>query len=122
MIRKEDVVYETMRGKGKGGQHKNKTDSCVRAKHVPTGITVRIDGRDQSKNKALAFKELNKRVDDAAEKVKAAKKKAGRDARIHDQTVVRTYDYSRGIVKDHRTGKQARIKEVMGKGRLDLLK
>lgn len=70
-INKDDVVYETMRGRGAGGQHKNKTDSCVRATHKPTGISVRIDGRDQSKNKKAAFKELEKRVQEAKDKEKA---------------------------------------------------
>lgn len=49
-----DIVITTRRGSGPGGQHKNKTDSCVDIKHTPTGIMVTVDGRDQHKNKALA--------------------------------------------------------------------
>ena len=30
MIKKADLKIETMRGRGPGGQHKNKTDSAVR--------------------------------------------------------------------------------------------
>lgn len=57
-MNKKDVKIETFRGKGKGGQHKNKTDSCVRATHIPTGISVTIDGRDQHKNKREALRRL----------------------------------------------------------------
>ena len=50
----KDLVITTRRGSGPGGQHRNKTDSCVDIKHKPTGIMVTVDGRDQHKNKALA--------------------------------------------------------------------
>ncbi len=50
----KDLEITTRRGSGPGGQHRNKTDSCVDIKHKPTGITVTVDGRDQHKNKALA--------------------------------------------------------------------
>lgn len=35
---------------------------------------------------------------------------------------VRTYDFKSGIVRDHRTGKQASIKEVLVKGNIEKLK
>lgn len=50
----KDLVITTRRGSGPGGQHRNKTDSCVDMKHKPTGIMVTVDGREQHKNKALA--------------------------------------------------------------------
>ena len=36
-----------------------------------------------------------------------------RDAAIKDSPVIRTYDYKRKVVKDHRTGKVPSLKEVM---------
>jgi protein subunit release factor A len=51
MLKKSDLKIETMRGQGPGGQHRNKTDSCVRILHVPTGISVISNGRCQHKNK-----------------------------------------------------------------------
>lgn len=109
-----------MRGKGPGGQHRNKTSSMVRITHKPTGIVVTIDGRYQHKNKKLAMKELEQRLGDAKRETLAKAKKADRDIKIHEHTVVRTYDFSRGVVKDHRTGRTASLKNILEKGRLDL--
>jgi peptide chain release factor 1 len=62
-IRSEDVDIETMRGSGAGGQHRNKTDSAVRARHIPTGIEVRCESeRSQHLNRALALHILASRI------------------------------------------------------------
>jgi len=121
-IPKKDLKIETLRGKGPGGQHKNKTDSMVRITHIPTGTVVTIDGRNQHQNKRQAMEELERRLVEQKQEAKAEQKKANRDSKIHDRTIVRTYDYNRGVVKDHRTKKTAPIKEIMDKGKLDKLK
>jgi peptide chain release factor len=54
-----DVRFEALRAGGPGGQHQNKTESAVRAVHVPTGLTVVArEERSQLRNKALALKRL----------------------------------------------------------------
>lgn len=118
----DDIKIETMRGQGKGGQHRNKTDSCVRVTHIPTGISVTIDGRKQGQNKKKALKLLEQRLLEEKENEKAEKKKARRDHLIHNSKTIRTYDYKSGLVKDHRSGKTAPIKQVLGKGHIDLLR
>jgi protein subunit release factor A len=70
----------------------------------------------------MALAELDKRIAQAKADKQAASKKARRDEAIHDHTIVRTYNFSRGLVKDHRSGKEATVKEIMGKGRLELLR
>jgi protein subunit release factor A len=120
-INKNELKIETIRGKGPGGQHRNKTDSMVRITHIPTGIVVSVDGRHQHKNRKAALEELEKRIRELRLQRKAAQKKAYRDAKIHDHTIVRTYDYSRGVVKDHKTRKTASLKNILDKGRLELL-
>jgi peptide chain release factor 1 len=118
----KDISFEYTKGKGPGGQHRNKTCSAVRATHIPTGITAYVDGRDQHKNKRAAIKELEKRVKQAKHDARAAEKKAHRDHAIHNTETIRTYDFSRGEVKDHRTGKRASLKNILDKGKIDLLR
>ncbi|MEP2092981.1 MAG: peptide chain release factor-like protein [Paracoccaceae bacterium] len=54
-----DVVFESFRAGGPGGQHQNTTDSAVRATHRPTGLTaVAREMRSQHRNKSLALERL----------------------------------------------------------------
>jgi peptide chain release factor len=58
-----DVRFEPLRAGGPGGQHQNKTESAIRAVHVPTGLAVAVrDGRSQHRNKALALQRLAARL------------------------------------------------------------
>lgn len=59
----KEVVFETLRSSGPGGQHVNKTESAVRAKHIPSGITVvASDQRSQHQNRSMALKRLKAKV------------------------------------------------------------
>lgn len=58
-----DVKYESLRSSGPGGQHVNKTESAVRATHIPTGVSVvASDERSQSMNKQKATARLRIRL------------------------------------------------------------
>ncbi len=49
------IQYQACRSSGAGGQHVNTTDSAIRAIHIETGISVRIETqRSQHANKRLA--------------------------------------------------------------------
>lgn len=57
-----DLKWEFTRGSGAGGQHKNKTDTCVRLTHLPTKMSVKIDGRSRPANEKKALETLRARV------------------------------------------------------------
>jgi protein subunit release factor A len=60
---KREVAIETFRSRGPGGQRKNKTETSVRLKHLPSGITViATEHRSQAQNRKLAFERLRDRL------------------------------------------------------------
>lgn len=59
-----NTEIEFFRGSGPGGQHRNKTETGVRLRHIPSGIVVEAqDMRSQSQNRALAFVRLLERLE-----------------------------------------------------------
>ncbi len=62
-VLKREVLIETYRSSGPGGQRKNKTETSVRVKHLPSGITVvATEHRSQAMNRELAFQRLQDRL------------------------------------------------------------
>ena len=60
---KQQVIVETYRSSGPGGQRKNKTETSIRLTHLPSGITViATEHRSQVQNRKLAFERLLKRL------------------------------------------------------------
>lgn len=58
------VEVSTFRGSGPGGQHRNKTESAVRLRHLPTGITVvAAEHRSQWRNREAAWERLIERLE-----------------------------------------------------------
>lgn len=117
-LRDEDLTIERIRGQGPGGQHRNKTASCVRITHIPTGISVTEDGRSQHSNLRKAKKTLVKRIKQAQDTKAAAAKKAAHKERVANSTRVRTYDQSKNRVVDHRTGMKRTFDDVVKQGNI----
>jgi protein subunit release factor B len=63
-ILKKQVTLETYRSRGPGGQRKNKVETAVRLKHLPSGVTViATEHRSQAENRKLALERLRERLE-----------------------------------------------------------
>jgi peptide chain release factor len=63
-IHEEDLEETFIRSSGPGGQHVNKTSTCVRLVHRPTGLSVKVQSsRLQGLNRFLARRLLADQVE-----------------------------------------------------------
>ncbi len=59
-----EIVYQSVRSSGSGGQHVNKVSSAVRAIHQPTGIMVFVqESRSQLQNKKIARERIREKLE-----------------------------------------------------------
>lgn len=105
-----DLEEQFTRGSGKGGQHRNKTDTCVILKHKPSGIQVRVDGgRSQADNRLSALGILRARLKAAGSTKKTKERNAKRRRQVGQGSRAdkrRTIAIQRNQVTDHVTGQQ----------------
>ncbi|WFD35031.1 Peptide chain release factor 1, mitochondrial [Malassezia cuniculi] len=103
-----DVKIETMRSRGAGGQHVNRTESAVRLTHTPTGISVSMqESRSQHQNRARAWEVLRARLLDRKMRADAESNRALRRSQVASadrSERVRTYNFPQDRVTDHRVG------------------
>jgi len=60
-----DVIYQTFRASGPGGQHRNKVETAVRIIHNKSGIIVTAtDGKSQHQNRKKAWEKLNNKIEE----------------------------------------------------------
>lgn len=120
-INKNDFKIIITTGTGQGGQHKNRVSTAVIITHLPTGLQEKCeDTRSQSRNKEIAMKRLLSKIKELENNKKHEKINDLRKNQINGKPI-RTYNYPRNQVKDHRTGKRANLDKIM-KGNLDSLK
>mgnify|MGYP000473710392 FL=1 len=106
-IKPEDLLVETKRASGAGGQHINKTDSAVRMVHKPTGLVATCqNGRSQHENREEALRILKSRLYQTMIEEQEAKlaEIKGEQKLIEWGSQIRSYVFHPySMVKDHRT-------------------
>ena len=120
-IDKNIFKVEVTKGTGAGGQHKNKVETCAVVTHILSGLSEKCEEtRYKNKNIETAYKRLVKRLQKIALDQKMEELNEKRREAIKKNGTIRTYNFQRGTVKDHRTGKTANIKKVLD-GNLKLI-
>ncbi|QHG92398.1 peptide chain release factor 1 [Coxiella endosymbiont of Amblyomma sculptum] len=120
-----ELRIDTFRASGAGGQHVNRTDSAIRITHIPTGMVVECqDERSQHKNRARAMSllhsklliaERSKKMREQAIKRRLLVGSGDRSARI------RTYNFPKGRVTDHRINLTLYQLDAIIEGNLDFI-
>ena len=122
-INPADLLFESCKSSGSGGQHINKTESAVRLTHKPTGIVVECqEERSQFKNKDKALKMLRSKLFDIKQREQDEKIASDRKNQVGtgDRSErIRTYNYPQGRISDHRIGLTIYSLEDFLNGNLD---
>lgn len=125
-IKPEDLIVETKRASGAGGQHINKTDSAVRMVHKPTGIVATCqNGRSQHENREECLRVLKSRLyqlEIEEQEKKIAQIKGVQSANEWGSQIRSYVMHPYSLVKDVRTGYETSQVQSVLDGDLDLLR
>jgi peptide chain release factor 2 len=124
-LAESDLMIETFRSSGPGGQNVNKVETAIRVLHKPSGISVTCQAeRSQFRNKEKALVLLRSKLYQLAEqeKVKTLAELKGKKVKIEWGSQIRSYVlHPYKLVKDHRTGKKIKNVDEVLNGDLDKL-
>ena len=122
-INMADVLVDTYRSQGAGGQNVNKTESAVRMTHKPTGVVVSCQTeKSQIQNREICMQMLRAKIYAKLQEEQEAK--IGSERRLKVGTgerseKIRTYNYPQNRVTDHRIGFTIQKLDRVMEGELD---
>ena len=123
-IDEKDLLIQTSKSSGAGGQHINKTESAVKITHVPTGVFAECqDERSQTKNKEKAMAALMKKISkQQEEKLKKSEKSQRNELKgkifASTPTMIFDFDANRLIVTNNKL--EYKLKDILN-GELSLV-
>ena len=119
ILSEDDLKVDFARSGGPGGQNVNKRETAVRIVHLPTKLSVHVDGeRSQAQNKEKALQILRAKIYLLKEDERKKKEQGmyvSKTTEIEWGNQIRSYVlHPYKMVKDHRTGVEtAKVDEVL---------
>lgn len=120
---KEDFSYRWFGATGAGGQHANKHHNSLELTHVPTGYSVKAQGRSRAANEKTAMPVLLAKLDAMRDGADASGVNDVRAAQVGSGMrgdKRRTYRFRDDSIEDHVSNRRASARRFM-RGDIDLL-